>query len=95
MPAQVGTSGNQRSRAERGAGEILREMEKHPPGPSPEIGNIVLPNSAPKLSDLGISKMQSSRWQMMVEIPFDTYPGYKISSQHERHINTRLSAMIH
>ncbi|MDN5856298.1 MAG: hypothetical protein L0K86_26335, partial [Actinomycetia bacterium] len=58
-------------RAERKAGEMLREREPHQGGrPAAETGNKPLPVSAPpKLDDLGISKMQSSRWQKIADVP--------------------------
>jgi len=46
-------------REERRAGELLRGMEKHPPGPSPVRSRDVTD------SDLGITKMQSHRWQVL------------------------------
>jgi N6-adenosine-specific RNA methylase IME4 len=53
-----------RERAERRAGEILRQMaeqgERQKPGDAD--GNRARP-SVPKLADLGVSKSQSSRWQ--------------------------------
>jgi phage protein Gp37/Gp68 len=60
-------------RAERRAGELLREMEKNKGGAEKGVGrrgvnNAVAPNDripAAKLSDLGISKTQSSRWQRL------------------------------
>jgi hypothetical protein len=57
-----------RERAEIRAGELLREMaqrgERHS-GKNVENlrGSRVATPAAPKLSDLGISKSQSSRWQ--------------------------------
>ena len=50
-------------RAERKLGEMLAEMEKHPPGPDP-INRYHDVTEPPKLSDLGITKTQSSRWQL-------------------------------
>lgn len=43
------------------AGEMLAAMEKKPGGGDQSTGNGVLP--VPSLDDLGIDKMQSSRWQ--------------------------------
>ena len=54
-------------RAERRAGELLGEMEKNPGG-DPRPNNIML-LGPPKLSEIGISKIQSSRWQQMASIP--------------------------
>jgi hypothetical protein len=45
------------------AGEVLAGMENAKTGPK-ELGNTPLPNS---LDDLGIDKMQSSRWQREVK----------------------------
>jgi len=57
-------------RAERRCGELLGNMENAPTGPKPQLGNSVLPNSeAPTLADMGISKMQSSRWQAIASVP--------------------------
>lgn len=56
-------------RAERRAGEMLAEMDLHGGGRPTETGNAVLPVSAPKLSDLGITKMQSTRWQQQAKVP--------------------------
>ncbi len=57
-------------RAERRCGELLGDMENAPTGPKPQLGNSVLPNSeAPTLADMGISKMQSSRWQAIASVP--------------------------
>jgi hypothetical protein len=63
-------------RAERRAGELLREMEKNKGGAEKGIGrrgvnNAVAPNDRilpVKLSDLGITKTQSSRWQRLASL---------------------------
>jgi hypothetical protein len=60
-----------RLRAERRAGELLAEMDKNKgaiPGKTGRKGRPVL-DPSPKLSDLGISKDQSSRWQQLAELP--------------------------
>lgn len=54
--------------AERKAGEMLAEMENAKTGP--KLGNTMLPNS---LDDLGITKMQSSRWQLAAKLPGEDY----------------------
>jgi MT-A70 len=54
-----------RMRAERRAGELLRELEKNQgavPGKTGRKGKPVL-DGRPKLADLGVTKTQSSRWQ--------------------------------
>ncbi len=59
-------------RAERKAGELLASMPKNPG----ELlrGNTVLPRvETPTLSDIGIQKMQSSRWQALAAIPQDLF----------------------
>lgn len=58
-------------RAERRAGELLREMQKNEGGrPTKKTSNTVLPVlDAPTLDDLGITKMQSSRFQAIAAIP--------------------------
>lgn len=55
-------------RAERRAGDILSEIEKHPPGPS-KGDRSHDGTDPPRLVDLGISKNQSSRWQSIASIP--------------------------
>jgi hypothetical protein len=60
-----------RLRAERRAGELLAEMDKNKgalPGKTGRKGRPVL-DPTPKLSDLGISKDQSSRWQALAGLP--------------------------
>src|SRR5262245_52619760 len=66
-------------RAERRAGELLAEMEKNRGTAGTGDANIgnstgghtMLPpvNDRPTLADLGISKMQSSRWQQIAALP--------------------------
>jgi N6-adenosine-specific RNA methylase IME4 len=59
-----------RLRAERRAGELLAEMEKNKgavPGKTGRKGRPVL-DDTPKLEDMGVTKTQSSRWQMLAAI---------------------------
>jgi hypothetical protein len=63
-----------RMRAERRCGELLREMaergERQGDGkPKRSHGATV----SPKLSDLGVSKTQSSRWQALAALPLDKF----------------------
>jgi hypothetical protein len=62
-----------RMRAEIRAGEILREMAKRGERRehSQRSRGATSENMPPKLSDLGISKTQSSRWQHLAELPKD------------------------
>jgi hypothetical protein len=68
-----------RLRAERRAGELLRDMEKNKGTRGdgrPKIGgsNGRPPKDpTPKLSDLDINKSQSSRWQKLAAIPDDEF----------------------
>lgn len=52
-------------RAERRAGEMLGEMEKHKGGRPSENQS----HDATSLSNLGITKSQSSRWQQVASLP--------------------------
>lgn len=67
-----------RLRAERKAGELLREMEKAK-GARGNPGGRGAPvvrshgETAQTLSNLGISKTQSSRWQQLAAIPEDVF----------------------
>lgn len=55
-------------RAERKAGEMLKDMPKNEGGwRNKSCGNIMLPQD--KLSDVGIEKHESSRWQKISDIP--------------------------
>ena len=59
-----------RLRAERKAGELLREREKHAGGRPEKTGQSERPVSETrKLRDLGISKPQSSDWQRLASVP--------------------------
>jgi N6-adenosine-specific RNA methylase IME4 len=57
--------------AERKLGEMLAVMDKNEGGRPSQTGNTMLPVST--LSDLGISKMQSSRWQAEAAVDDDTF----------------------
>lgn len=59
-------------RAERKAGEMLSSMEKHPGAKGVGSNQHEVRShdvTAPKLSDLGITKNESSRWQKLAAIP--------------------------
>jgi N6-adenosine-specific RNA methylase IME4 len=60
-----------RKRAERRAGEILREMAKT--GERAVRKNMKSQPATSKLSDLGITKTQSSRWQAAAALPDDEF----------------------
>lgn len=60
-----------RLRAERRAGELLREMEKNEGGRPRETGSTMrpVPEKPPTLSDIGVTKHQSSRYQQVAAVP--------------------------
>jgi hypothetical protein len=65
-----------RMRAERRAGELLREMAERKERDSGRGNrNPVLKSQAaiPKLADLGVTKTQSSRWQNLAALPAATF----------------------
>jgi N6-adenosine-specific RNA methylase IME4 len=68
-----------RLRAERRCGELLTEMgqrkERHSGrGHTRAVGSrAATPRPEPTLSDLGINKTQSSRWQALAALPSDTF----------------------
>jgi DNA N-6-adenine-methyltransferase (Dam) len=67
-----------RMRAERRAGELLREMEKASGadyGGRPKLdGSRALPsNPPPTLTELGVTKTQSSKWQKCAALPADKF----------------------
>ena len=62
-------------RAERRAGELLKETPKN----KGQVlgGNIVLPpDNTPTLEDIGITKNQSSKWQKIASIPEEKFENY-------------------
>ena len=61
-------------RAERKAGELLASRDKAKNQHSKTAGNTMLP--AETLEDLGVSKMQASRWQQEASVPEDTFQRY-------------------
>jgi len=67
-------AGELKLRAERKAGEMLAAMEKNPGGGDQSTGNGVLP--VPSLDDLGIDKMQSSRWQREAKVSEEEFEAY-------------------
>lgn len=55
--------------AECKAGAILRDMRKNPGHRFAGCSTMLPPTKIPKLTDLGISRTQSSRWQKMASVP--------------------------
>ena len=65
-----------RLRAERKAGELLRDMEKAKATGSNQYGKVERSSDStdPKtLEQLGISKYQSSQWQQLADVPEDEF----------------------
>ena len=60
-------------RAERRAGEILSEMDKNKGG---RRGMRFQGETAARLADIGINKMQSHRWQKMASIPAPDFESF-------------------
>jgi N6-adenosine-specific RNA methylase IME4 len=72
-----------RMRAERRAGELLAEMEKNQgalPGKTGSKGKPVL-DPTPKLSNLGVTKTQSSRWQRFAALDVETFKSRVIAAR--------------
>jgi DNA methylase len=60
--------------AERKAGDSLRQMEKQKPGQYQRSHDVTV---APKLSDIGVTKMQAHRWQRLATLPDEAVETYK------------------
>jgi N6-adenosine-specific RNA methylase IME4 len=67
-------------RAERRAGELLREMDKAKAAPGNQYtGTVDRSHDATgpqTLADMGITKTQSSRWQLEASLPADAFESY-------------------
>jgi len=75
-------------RAERRAGEILQETEKAKgsdyAGRLDLDGNRVLPsNPPPTLEEIGITKIQSSRWQATASLPEEVFEKHIIETKED------------
>jgi N6-adenosine-specific RNA methylase IME4 len=62
-----------RMRAERRAGELLIEMAEHKERKTRSGDKRAKSQPATSLSDLGVSKTQSSRWQGLAALPAETF----------------------
>ena len=60
-------------RAQRRAGEILTEQGREQGDTDKTIMSHDVTLSKPKLEELGISRMQSHRWQLMAKVPPDKF----------------------
>ena len=96
--------------AERRAGELLREMEKHPAGRPPENPSLDGRDLPPTIAELGLTYNQSQRWQLEASVPEEAYERFKAEIRRRRggeltsaglqrlaremHQNTRRQEMI-
>jgi hypothetical protein len=74
-----------RLRAERRAGELLRDMKVRGERDEGKGGNRKSRSHSAtvKLADLGINKSQSSRWQQLADIDDDEFEGVVTHAQHK------------
>jgi protein gp37 len=75
-----------RMRAERRAGELLAEMEKNKGGAEQGVGRrgknaVAASDRIPTLSDLGVSKTQSSRWQSLAALESETFESHVVAAR--------------
>jgi len=64
-------------RAERRAGELLAVAQKHPGSRNTAPGGPTLP--PPKLSEIGITKNQSQRWQKDAAVPAPAFESFALT----------------
>ena len=76
-PAVIRQAEEIKLRAERRAGEILKETTLQKPG---EYKRSQATTVSPKLSDIGVSKDQSSNWQRIASIPEAAFEQYIAST---------------
>jgi len=55
---------------------MLAKMPKHPPGKPPGNRSQHVTDLPPSYEELGIGKMQSSRWQAEASVPEQHYHAY-------------------
>ncbi len=67
-------------RAQRRGGELLAGMERAQPG-----NNQWSSHDATTLSDLNLTKSQSSRWQQIAAIPEDKFEAFVAATLKKRH----------
>ena len=76
-------------RAEREAGEILRDLLPHKGGRPAKNGNRLIP----LLRELGITKMESSRWQRLASIPEPEFEKFLADAKRDGGEITRENAL--
>ena len=78
-------------RAERRAGELLKEMEMDAGGRPTKNPSYDVRGFMPTLEDMGISYMQSSRWQKMAALPEERFEGCLGEARESGKVLTRAS----
>ena len=63
--------------AERRAGELLGEMEKHTGGRPPENPLQAVTGLPPTLAETGVTRIQSYRWQLEASVPAEVFERFK------------------
>jgi protein gp37 len=90
-----------RMRAERRAGELLRDMREHKErhdgrnvkGKTVQGSPLVTPEKAPKLADFGVTKSQSSRWQKLAALDDKTFEA-EVATKSERAYDDLARSLI-
>jgi N6-adenosine-specific RNA methylase IME4 len=83
-------------RAERRAGEMLTETEKNRGGQSEHESYLSHESTGriPKLSELGITRNQSSRWQKISEIPEESFEDFIETAKSKEKELTSTGALL-
>lgn len=82
-------------RAERKAGELLRDMPKNAGAITPGTNRGTTQShsaTASKLADLGIEKHQSSRWQKIADVPDDIFEAHIVEQKQAGELTTAETA---
>lgn len=84
-------------RAERKAGEMLAQMPMNEGGwkqKNESCSNAILPQELPPtLSDLGIERMQSSRWQKIARLPSEVFEEFITETKEDKKELTSASVV--
>lgn len=86
--------------AERTAGQMLKVMEPkrgaRPGNKSSKVTNQTSPevtNSPPRLEDIGVTRMQSHKWQMLAELPDEEFEDFKTEARAKEKEITQAGAL--
>lgn len=80
-------------RAERRGGELLKDMDKQHGGIKNGMGLQGATSLPPLLSDIGIEKTQSHRWQKMADIPEPEFEKYIINTKNKNEELTSIGTL--